>query len=131
MEIEEGLVTFIGTNAPSAGKGYPLTVPQGLAGWAYQRLPNRGETLAHGGKTGFVRSRFQITVIGSGDTPYADAKEKAVAIHDAIHGYKGLMGTVQVEYCRVQSIDDEWADAQELPVQRLDIQLNYLVQRGD
>ena len=124
-DIEEGLVTFIEAQAPSAGKGYPLVVPQDLSGWAYQRIPNQGEDLAHDGPTGFVRGRFQITVTGGGETPYSDAKTNARAIATALHGYKGLMGTTTVYYCRVQSIADEWADAQKLPVQRLDIAMNY------
>jgi hypothetical protein len=125
MDIEEGLVIFIEAQVPSAGKGYPLVVPQDLSGWAYQRIPNQGQQLAHGGKTGFVRGRFQITVTGGGETPYADAKVKANAIENAMHGYKGLMGTVPVDYCNVRSIDDDWAEAQKLPVQRLDLQINY------
>lgn len=124
-DIETGLVSFVEVRAPGAGKGYPLVVPQSLGGWAYQRIPNEGETLAHDGPTGFVRARFQITVLGAGETPYSDAKAKANAIHNALHGYKGSMGSVTVYYTRVRSVDDEWADAQKLPVQRLDLQINY------
>lgn len=124
-DIEAGLVTYIEAQVPTAGKGYPLVVPQDLTGWAYQMLPAKGEDLAHDGPTGFFRGRFQITLEGSGETPYADAKAKAKAIRQALHGYKGLMGSVPVEFCYANAIEDDRAEALKLPVQRLDVKINY------
>jgi hypothetical protein len=127
--IQPALVTFVETNIPTAGKGYPVLVPQNAAlpAWAYQRIPTSAELLAHGGPTGLVTDRLQITVQGDteGNEPYSKAVTQAEAIRAMLDGYKGLMGDVEVHYCHVTSIQDDWAAARELPVARIDITIQY------
>lgn len=128
--IQAALVTFVQTNVSGAGKGFPLLVPQdeSLPAWAHQRIPTSGELLSHGGKTGLVTDRIQITVQAAettGKSAYQNAVTTAEAIRAALDGYQGLMGDVPVDYCHVRSIDDDWAAQRELPVARLDITIQY------
>jgi hypothetical protein len=128
--IQAALVTFVETNLPSAGKGFPVLVPQDepLPAWAYQRIPISGELLSHGGPTGLVTDRIQITVQAAettGKSAYQNVVTTADLIRAAIDGYQGLMGDVPVDYCHVRSIQDDWAAQRELPVARLDITIQY------
>ena len=121
MSIEASLLAKIQADVPSAGKGYPLDVPQDAApAWAYQTIDDE-PVLAHNGPINFRKARVQITLIA---VDYSTAKTLSTAVRTALDGFKGVMYGTQVEYCKT-TISDDWADLHKLPVARLDVMINY------
>lgn len=105
MTLEEGLVTFLKAFSPAiaGGRIHPLELPQGTAlpAVTYQRISGpRVRTLS--GPGGKARARIQLD--GWANT-YAEAKALATQLRQALDGYKGLMGTVQVDNV---SLDTDW-----------------------
>jgi hypothetical protein len=128
MTIEEALKAFVETNVPSAGPGYPLQVPgdAGLPAWSYQTVDD-DQLLAHDRPTGFHKARIQLDLMATeagGLSDYANAKAIAAAAIAALDGYQGSMSGIDVDYCHAIPSDD-WADIHQLPVQRLDVRINY------
>lgn len=126
--IEAGLKSYIETTVTAAGKGYPYEVPLDAAypAWAYQTISDN-EVLSHGGRTGFAKARIQLDFIAretASKTDYAIIKEIADAARNALDGFKGSLGGVTVDYCKVE-INDDWAEVHKLPVQRFDVIVNY------
>ena len=126
--IEAGLKSHIETTVTAAGKGYPYEVPLDAVypAWAYQTISDN-EVLSHGGRTGFAKARIQLDFIAretSLKTDYAIIKEIADAVRNALDGFKGSLGGVTVDYCKVE-LNDDWADVHRLPVQRFDVLVNY------
>lgn len=126
--IEEGLLSYIETAVTAAGKGYPIEVPSDAAfpAWAYQTISDN-EMLSHAGRSGFATARIQLDFMAketASKSDYAIIKEIAVSARNALDGFKGSLGGVTVDYCKVELTDD-WADVHKLPVQRFDVILNY------
>ena len=97
MTLEQGLVTFLEAFSPAiaGGRIHPLVLPQNttLPAVTYQRISGpRVRSLS--GPGGKARARIQIDVW---DSTYLSAKDVATQIRQALDGYKGLMGTVQVD----------------------------------
>jgi hypothetical protein len=122
--IEEGLISFIESNVASAGKGYPLLVPQDAAypAWSYE-VTTEEQTLTHSGPAGWYEVRVTVLFIG---TTYALARAAADALRSALDGYVGAMGTRTVQYCHVSNQSASWADLHDMPAARLDLILNYV-----
>ena len=108
MTIEEGLVayvlaqsaitTLIGTRIMPA----PLRQESSLPAISYQLISVRDDVL-HDGPQGLPDARIQLDCWA--DT-YAGAKTLAAAIKTAVHAYRGLMGTVNVQRAKVENIVD-------------------------
>lgn len=126
--IEEGLKAFLEAQVPTAGKGFPIEVPQDetLPAWAYQTVDDIGD-LAHDGATGFTRGRIQIAVTAKEtltESAYGAAKGIAEEMRQALDGFKGDMNGAQVEFCHT-TLSDDWADLRKLPQQKFDVILHY------
>ena len=110
MTIEEGLVNYvlsqsgvtalIGTRIAPA----PLRQESPLPAITYQ-LISVEDGLLHDGPLGLPQPRIQMDCWSSS---YAGAKALAAAVKVAIHAYKGLMGTVQVEQASVVNLVDSY-----------------------
>jgi hypothetical protein len=126
MTIAEGLKAYLEAQVPTAGHGFPLQVPQDATGWSYFVVTDE-QMLSHGGGTGFVTARIQIDLTAVA-TPTASAYKVALGLRELMRGkldgYRGVMGSVQVDYCKTE-ISDEWAPAQETPSTRFDVMINY------
>jgi hypothetical protein len=126
--IEEALVAFITANVTEAGNGYPQEVPvdADFPAWSYNTISDE-EVLSHGGRSGYAKARIQCDFMARETaelSDYAVVKGIAEAARNALDGYQGTMGTVNVDYCHVELTDD-WADTHKLPVQRFDVILSY------
>lgn len=126
----EALKAYIEAQVSSAGKGYPLEVPEGaeLPAWAYNLIDDE-QVLAHSGGSGFIKARVQLDFMAEGTTSqsdYAIVKSIAAAVRTKLDGYRGTMGGVQIDFCHV-TLSDDWADIHKLPVQRFDVMINYRV----
>ncbi len=126
--IEEALKAFIEAQAASAGPGYPMEVPADAAipAWSYQTIDDE-QVLGHAGGTGFQKARIQLNFMAQeagGLTDYANAKAIAAAVIAVLDGYRGAMSDRNVDYCHATTSDD-WADIHQLPVQKLDVLINY------
>lgn len=110
MTIEEGLVDYvldqagitslIGTRIAPA----PLSQKSTLPAITYQ-LISVEDALLHDGPMGLPQPRIQLDCWASS---YAGVKALAAAVKVAIHGYKGTMGTVQVEQASVVNLVDSY-----------------------
>lgn len=126
--IQEGLVAYLEAQVPSAGKGYPLEVPQDASypAWSYQVIDDE-QVISHGGAIRYHKARIQIDIIVQGSASvgaYAKASELAGLMRTALDGYKGNMGAVPVRYCKTMQSDD-WAELHNLPAERLDVIVHY------
>ena len=126
--IKESLVAYLAAQVPSAGKGYPMEIPQDASypAWTYQVIDDE-QVIGHGGGTGFVKCRIQIDVVVEGSSsvgPYAEAAGIAQTMRTKLDGYKGTMGSVQVTFCKTTQSDD-WADLHNLPTASFDVMINY------
>lgn len=116
MTIEEGLYAHLTAPTshtyPLAGtRVYPLIIPQDVSmpAIAYQRVDG-DPILAHDGQSKLVRATFQLTCQAKS---YATVKAMATALRKDLAGYRGLMGSVSVNYCnQINEVDsDEMLDA--------------------
>lgn len=128
MLIQECLVAYLAAQVPSAGKGYPVEVPQDAAypSWTYQVIDDE-ELIAHDGATGFFKARIQIDVMAEETASldaYGNSATIAAAMRAKLNGFKGLMGTVAVKFCKTV-ISDDFADLHQLPSVRFDVLINY------
>lgn len=124
--ISEAIKIYLETQVPTAGESYPLEVPQDATGWSYFVVTDE-QVLAHDRPTNFYKARVQIDLIAAptmAQSAYFVALGLRKQMRDKLDGYKGAMGTVQVEYCKTE-ISDEWADVRESPSTRFDILINY------
>lgn len=126
--IQEGLVSYIEAQVPTAGKAYPQEIPQDAdyPAWAYEVIDSE-QVLGHGGGTGFYKARIQIDLVVEASElvgAYAAAAGLAALLRAALDGYKGSMGGVQVEYCKTTQSDD-WAELHNLPTASFDVMINY------
>lgn len=123
MILEEGIYAHLTDDAGVAAlvgtRIYPLQVPQDvtLPAVAYQRISGPRDH-AHDGPTGLVRARVQFSALGS---TYLEAKTVTEALRAALDGFKGTMGTVEVQTVFLENERDEWAEAFRLPVVRQDV----------
>ena len=123
-----GLVSWMSSNVASAGKAYPMEVPQGVSGWSYYVVSNV-PTIGHSGAQNFYTARIQVDLQyaeNGSNSAYKATKTIADAMRAALDGYKGAMGSAQVEFCKTETTDD-WAPTAESPTVRFDIVLNYKV----
>jgi hypothetical protein len=99
MTIEEGIVTFLKSDAPLTAvigsRVYPMRLPQGetLPAVTYQRISSPPRS-SHDGASTLKNPRFQFKSWGE---TYADARTVADLLKAALDGYVGLMGTVAVQ----------------------------------
>lgn len=124
--IQEGIVTYLEAQVPTAGNAYPHQVPQGVTGWAYSVVSDAQE-IGHGGALNFYKARIQIDLMYAATatkSAYKVTQEISAAMRTALDGYKGAMGSATVEFCKTE-ITDEWADNSESPSTRFDIVINY------
>jgi hypothetical protein len=126
--IQQGLVTYLEAQVPSAGKGYPLEVPQDAAypAWTYQVIDDE-QQLAHSGGTGFHKARIQVDVMAEETaslSAYGNSAGIAALMRAALDGYQGNMGSVQVDFCKTV-ISDDFAELHQLPSVRFDVLINY------
>ena len=108
MTIEEALVayvltktaitTLIGTRIMPS----PLRQNATLPAITYQLISVQDDIL-HDGPLGLPMPRIQLDCWA---TSYAEAKTLGAAVKVAIHAYKGMMGTVQVEQATVENVID-------------------------
>jgi hypothetical protein len=122
--IEEGIVAFVEASVASAGKGYPVQVPQKASypAWAYE-VTGDVESLTHSGRTGWHEARVSLLFLAAS---YSTVKGIANALRAAFDGYVGAMGTKTVQYCHVVNVADTWADMHDMPAARLDLVINYV-----
>lgn len=97
MTLEEGLVTFLEAFSPAIAEGriHPLVLPQNtdLPAVTFQRISGpRVRSLS--GPGGKARPRIQLDAWAN---TYTEAQALATQLRQALDGYKGLMGTVQVD----------------------------------
>lgn len=125
MLAEEGLAYFM-THDPviSALIGdrfEPLVVPQEKArpAIAHQRITTPPER-SHSGRSKPDHPTIQLTIEGS---TYAEAKRLAKTITDRLDGFKGMMGSLEVQDCLVNNIQDGYGQIKQVPVVRMDIEL--------
>ena len=126
--IQEGLRTYLEAQVPSAGKGYPMNVPQDAAypAWSYQVIDD-DQLLSHSGGTGFFKARIQIDVMAQETaslSAYGNAAGIASLMRTALDGFKGTMSGVQVEFCKIM-LSDGWAELHNLPTRNFDVMINY------
>lgn len=121
--IEEGLVSFIEANVASAGKGYPLVVPQDAAYPAWSYMISETQDLTMDGATGWFVARVSIQFI---HTSYSLARGSADALRAALDGYRGTMGTRSVQYCHVSEIASSWSDAHDMPGVNMSLVIDYV-----
>ncbi len=126
--LEQAFKAFLEAQVPTAGKSYPIEIPQDAAmpAWSYTVIDDE-QVLSHKGGTGFYKARIQIDLMaaeGGGKSDYENAKNLANAMLAALDGYQGPMSDRQVDYCHATKSDD-WADIHQLPIQRLDVRINY------
>lgn len=126
--IQEGLVTYLEAQVPTAGKAYPLEVPQDASypAWSYQVIDDE-QVLSHGGAIAYHKARIQIDIIVQGTASvgaYAKASGLAGLMRTALDGYKGNMGTVPVKFCKTMQSDD-WAELHNLPAEKIDVLIHY------
>jgi hypothetical protein len=129
--IQEGLIAYLEAQISTAGKSYPIQVPQDgpYPAWAYQVIDD-DQMLSHGGGTNYCKARIQIDLMAKETvnlSAYAVAQGLAGLMRKKLDGYKGLMGTVQVEYCKT-SLSDDWADLHQLPIASFDVTIHYILQ---
>lgn len=132
--IQEGLVAYLEAQVPSAGKGYPLEVPQDASypAWSYQVIDDE-QVISHGGRIKYFKARIQIDILVQGSASigaYAKAAGLAASMRAVLDGYKGNMGTVPVKYCKTM-LSDDWAELHNLPAERLDVMVHYKEVEGD
>lgn len=127
--LEEGIKAYIEAQVTSAGKGYPIEVPEDadFPAWAYETL-NDEQLLAHSGGTGYYEARMQLNFMAkesANTSAYGVVKGIAASARAKLDGYKGTMGsTVYVKYCKT-TLNDDWADTYKLPIQRFDVIIHY------
>lgn len=111
---------FIEQGTPEAGKGYPLRVPQDakLPSFSYQ-LIRQEKTLAHNGRVVLERASVQVNTHGK---DYGQAKSVQRILEAKLDGYRGMMGGVDVQFCKT-SVSDDWGDAQQMPVVSFEVTL--------
>lgn len=129
--IVEGLRTYLEAQVTAIGKGYPVEVPQDASypSWSYQVIDD-DQMLSHSGGTGYSKCRIQIDIMAKETallSGYGVAQGLAAAVRAKLDGYKGLMGSVQVEYCK-STLSDDWADIHNLPVASIDVIIHYRIQ---
>lgn len=125
-------MAYLEAQVASAGKGYPLEIPQDASypAWTYQVIDDE-QQLAHGGPTGFYQARIQIDVMAkeSGSlSAYGISAGIAKLMQGKLDGFRGSMGNetinVNVDYCKTMSSDD-YAELHQLPSVRFDVMINY------
>lgn len=96
--IEEALVDILEADAAVAAvvddRIYPIVLPQGamLPAIVYQRISGpRAETMQ--GPSGLAWPRFQFVSVGA---TFGDAMAVAVAVRQALDGYRGMVGGVTI-----------------------------------
>ncbi len=126
--LQPGIVTYLEAEVPSAGKGYPMIVPQdaGYPAWCYQVIDD-DQLLSHSGGTGFCKARVQIDIVAKQTetlSAYANAANIAKLMRAKLDGFTGNMGGLTVEYCKT-TLSDDWADTHDLPSVSFDVLINY------
>ena len=126
-DLETGIFSYLsghtGVHAAVADRIYPFAVPQEmtLPAVAYQRVSGN-RMLAHDGGPDFAEARIQFTCVA--DT-YGEAKDGVRAIREAMHGFRGILGSVRVARCKVEAEYDGYATASAKPTVRLDVAILY------
>lgn len=129
--LVEGLKAYIEAQVTTAGKGFPIEVPQDetYPAWSYQVIDD-DQLLAHSGGTGYSKARVQIDLMApeaGGISAYLNAKGIARTMRTKLDGFKGDMNGVQVEFCKTTQSDD-YADIHRLPVASFDVIIHYIIE---
>lgn len=106
MSIETELIDFFGNDAAVAGiigngdspesyRIYPLRLPQGytLPAISFQRISTDREHVIDDGPIGWAWARFQLDMWAE---TYAEVRQLAEAVRQALDGYNDEMGDVTV-----------------------------------
>ena len=124
--MEEALTTILSTVA--GGRRYWVQAPQSLSTRPYLVMHrvsgNRDMHLT--GPSRYVRSRVQIDVYGES---YSQTKTTARAVRDAVSGFVGTIGGVQIQRINVESErdlpDDDTGEITELFRTSMDLMIHH------
>ena len=119
MQLEQGLITYLKTDSslmalvgngdsPVTARIYPLLMPQNYTtpAMTYQRIS--GPRLQHlDGPAGRAMPRIQFDIYADS---YSGAKAIGDALRSALDGYTGLMDTVIVDKCTLETEFDGYTD---------------------
>lgn len=127
MEIEDALCAYLlsmpGVVEQIADRLDPLVIRQDslLPAAAYQRVSSSGH-LAHDGLVGMAKAVIQFSVQAS---TYRATRRVVQEMTGALDGHRGVMGTVQVDRCKVLSVYDGYSTTGANPVVRFDLEVLY------
>jgi hypothetical protein len=106
-DLKAGLYSWLTAtlSASLATRVYPLLAPSTatLPYLTFQRLTFE-ETAHLGGQSGLIRSPVQLDVWGESSE---QVETIVLALHEALDGFSGLMGSVQVERARITGLIDD------------------------
>ncbi|GEM_PF-947418 len=128
MSLEADLWTLL-TSAPAVyarcgNRVYPVLIPQDIVtpALAYQLISAPGQYTHDQGDIGLIRARMQLTA----QAETYDALHALVrAVRAALTGYKGTVGTTELQALFIDSERHEWADTFVRPTGRLDVIIWY------
>jgi hypothetical protein len=131
MEITEALRTFIAAQPAIAGliggagalRWYPLTRPENAVYpcVTYQIISDP-RTYTHDGDTGAIVARIQVTVWAK---TYAALTQVSEALIGGLSGYRGLMGTVDVNGVFIPNAVDGYQPDTRLYNRNIDVLPQY------
>jgi Protein of unknown function (DUF3168) len=117
FDLRPALRTFLLADAAIAAavggpRVFPVVLPQGerRASLVYTRISDVGDHHM-GGPSGLARPRYQIDAYAALQD---DADSLARLVKDRLDGFRGLMGSVQVQGAFLDSLRDEYEQEAEL-----------------
>lgn len=116
LKAASGVTALVGGS--SSPRIYPNVVPQDVAlpAIAYQRISTRRRAV-HGSPASLARPRLQLTILAE---TYSEVKALAAAVREAMDGYMGTVGGVEVGVALADDETDEFGSSNNLHVVRQD-----------
>ena len=113
--IEQAFVEYLSGEVALVGERiYPLRLPQNpaLPAIVYQRISRPEDGMAHDGAgSGIAHPRFQFACYANeGDGGYDEAQRVAERLVVALNGFKGQMGSVNVNNVGAAIVDNAFDD---------------------
>jgi hypothetical protein len=115
MSLESDLYAYVVANATVANQIGTRFFPNALFVTAknftspsatYMRVSTRPINATSQGRLTLTEVRMQVDTFGLGTTGYAEAKDAALAIRNAIQDFTGTMGSTAVEIIRLEDYED-------------------------